>query len=443
MSSDTSYAKCGDLNIAYQVAGSGPPDLLFVGDYGTHVEGQWEEPRLAAFLRRLSGLGRLITFDHRGMGVSDPVSLGAPPTLEQEMDDAIAVLDAVGTERAVLLGIGSGGPMSCLLAATHPERVEALVLVNAFARLARAPDHPFGIPESAQRKILEEVEAGWGKGGAAEIFAPSLGDDPEFREWFARYRRLGASPRQAVEGMRVMFETDVRHVLPGISVPTSVIHREGDLHARVGHGRHLATSIPGASYLELPGVDHLPWIGDSDSVLDAISESVTGQPLVREAYRVLATVVFTDIVGSTQRAAEMGDAKWRLLLDDHDEMVRRQLDRFQGRLVNTTGDGVLATFDGPTRGIHAGVAIRDGAAALGLELRVGVHTGECEERGDDLGGIAVHIGARVAAVAEPGEVLVSNTVKDLVAGSGFSFSDRGSHDLKGVPGPWRLWGIAS
>lgn len=438
---ETRYAKSGELNIAYQVVGEDPPDLFFVSDWGGYIEGQWEHPLLARFLARLASIGRLIAFDRRGSGISDPVPLGNVATIEEAMDDALAVLGAVDSERAAVIGVGSGAPIACVLAATHPDRVTSLVLINAYARFARAPDHPWGLPDRARDRMLDEIEEGWGKGGAAEVFAPSLEHDAEFRSWFARYRRLGASPRLAVEGMRVVFETDVRHVLSGITTPTLVVHRAGDRHVRVGHGRDLGARIRDARYVELPGDDHLPWVGDADAVLDLIAEFVTGAPTPADTRRVLATVVFTDIVGSTERAVEMGDQRWHRLLDDHDAMVRRQLDRFQGREVNTTGDGFVAAFDGPTRAIHCATAIRDGARSLGLEVRAGVHTGECEQRGDDLGGVAVHIGARIGALATGGEVLVSGTVKDLVAGSGIVFEDRGTHTLRGVPDEWRLYGV--
>jgi class 3 adenylate cyclase len=438
----TVYARCGDINIAYQSTGGGPPDLLLIGDYGSHVEGQWEEPALAGFLHRLARVGRLVTFDQRGTGVSDPVPLGSPPTLEQTMDDAIAVLDDAGIHRLVLIGIGSGTPACCMLASTHPDRVERLIIVNGFARFGRAPDHPWGVPADAQERVLAEVEAGWGQGGAAEIFAPSLADDEAFRAWFARYRRMGASPRRAVEGMRMVFETDVRHVLAQIQAPTLVIHRTGDLHARVGHGRDLAERIPDASYVELPGADHLPWIGDADAVLGEIEEFVSGERSAIDEDRILATVVFTDIVGSTEQAAALGDVRWGRLLDSHDEATRRQLARFRGREVKTTGDGFFAAFDGPTRAVRCATAIRDAARSVGVEVRAGVHTGECVVRGDDLGGIAVHIAARVGALAGASAVFVSQTVKDLLAGSGIDLVDRGAHELKGVPGEWRIYEVS-
>jgi class 3 adenylate cyclase/pimeloyl-ACP methyl ester carboxylesterase len=437
----TDYARSGDLNIAYQRVGGGAPALLLIGDFGSHIEGQWEEPVLADFLRRLARIGSLITFDQRGTGVSDPVPAGTPPTLQDAMDDAVAVLDDAGVERAVLVAIGSGTPACCMLASTFPDRFERLVVVNGFARFSRAPDHPWGVPVEAREKVLAEVEAGWGKGGAAEILAPSLANDDAFRAWFARYRRLGASPRRAAEGMRVVFETDVRHVLSEIQVPTLVLHRTGDLHARVGHGRDLAARIPNATYVELPGVDHLPWIGDAGAILGEIEEFVAGERSLVDEDRILATVVFTDIVGSTEQAATLGDKRWSTLLDSHDEATRRQLARFRGREVNTTGDGFLATFDGPTRAVRCAVAIRDAARSVGVEIRVGVHTGECVVRGDDLGGLAVHIAARVGALAGPGEVFVSQTVKDLVAGSGIELTDRGTHALKGVPGEWRIYEV--
>lgn len=439
----TEYARCGDLNIAYQSFGSGSPDILLIGDFGSHVEGQWEEPRLASFLRRIASIGRLLTFDQRGTGVSDPVPLGTPRTLEESMDDAMAVLDTVGVDRTVLVGIGSGAPPCFLIASTHPGRIERLVVVNGFARFGRAPDHPWGLPEAAQAAVLAEIESGWGKGGAAEIFAPSLGDDHAFRAWFARYRRMGASPRRGAEGMQVVFETDVRHVLDQIRVPTLIIHRTGDLHVRVGHGRDLAERIADAAYVELPGQDHLPWIGDANAVLGEIEEFVAGERSIVDEDRVLATVVFTDIVGSTERAASLGDERWRRLLDDHDAATRRQLVRFRGREVKTTGDGFVAAFDGPTRAVRCATAIRDAARSVGVEVRAGVHTGECIARGDDLGGIAVHTAARVGAIAGPSEVFVSQTVKDLVAGSGIELVDRGVRPLKGVPGEWRVYEVAS
>jgi class 3 adenylate cyclase len=297
------------------------------------------------------------------------------------------------------------------------------------------------MPESAQERVLEEIEAGWGKGGAAEVFAPSRADDEMFRAWFARYRRMGASPRRAVEGMRVVFETDIRDVLTNIRTPSLVIHRTGDLHVPVGHGRDLAARIPDAKYVELAGDDHFPWIGDADAVLGEIEEFISGERSLAETDRILATILFTDIVGSTERAVALGDDGWKRLLDQHDDVVRRQLNRFQGREVNTTGDGFLAVFDGPTRAVRCAAAIRDAARSIGIDLRVGVHTGECVARGDDVGGIAVHIAARVGAEARPGEVLVSQTVKDLVAGSGFEFGDRGRARLKGVPGEWHLYEV--
>lgn len=442
-SPETNYAKSGNFNIAYQVLGDGPPDLVYVGDWGTHVEGQWEQPSFARFLNQLASFSRLTTFDQRGTGVSDPLPFGRPPTLEESMDDLLAVLDAVGSDQVVLFSQGSGAPMCCLFAAVHPDRVAALILVNAFARLARAADHPWGIPATASERIMAELEDGWGKGGGAEIFAPSRADDDEFRRWFGRYRRLGASPRRAVEGYRVMFETDVRDVLPNITVPTLIIHRIGDRHVVVAHGRDLARRIHDAKYIELPGVDHLPWLGDSDPIIEETRSFLSGEPSILDITRVLSTIMFTDIVKSTELVAELGDTAWRRLLDDHDEMVRRQLARFQGREIEIAGDGFLAAFTGPTRAIHCGAAIRDAASSLRLNVRVGVHTGEVEPRGDRISGIAVHIAARVGAIAVPGEVLLTSTVKDLVAGSGFEFVSRGAHQLKGVPGKWLLYAVGS
>jgi pimeloyl-ACP methyl ester carboxylesterase/class 3 adenylate cyclase len=436
MPPETRYAKSGDVNIAYQVVGDGPLDLVFVPGFASHVEYAWEDPSLARFLRRLASFSRLILFDKRGTGLSDRVSVTELPTLEQRMDDVRAVMDAVGAERAALLGVSEGGPMSTLFAATYPERITALVVYAAFAGM-------FGLPPSPEnvQPFLDAMERNWGQGFGIGLFAPSMADDESCRQWWARFERLALSPGAAVALLRMNMEIDIRHVLPAIRVPTLVLHRAGDRAVSVEQGRYMAEHISGAKYVELPGDDHAPWIGDQDAIVDEIEEFLTGVRPAPEPDRVLATVLFTDIVGSTERMADMGDHRWRDLLDGYYALARREIDRFRGREVKTTGDGFLATFDGPARAIRCARAISDEAGRLGLPIRAGLHTGECEIMGEDIGGIAVHIGARVAAMAASGEVLVSSTVKDLVAGSGLRFEDRGSRALKGVPEEWRLFAV--
>ncbi|HEU4760332.1 MAG TPA: adenylate/guanylate cyclase domain-containing protein [Dehalococcoidia bacterium] len=434
MQPETRYAKSGDVNIAYQVVGDGPLDIVSVPGFISHLEVGWEDPSLARFLRRLASFSRLILFDKRGTGLSDRVSVKELPTLEQRMDDVRAVMDAVGSQRAALLGFSEGGPMSVLFAATYPERTSALVLYGAFSSLTE-----LRLSADQLQPFLNTLERNWGQEGNVEWFAPSRVGDQQFKEWWARHGRAGASPGAAVALTRMNFEIDTRHVLPAVRVPTLVLHRTGDRVVPVERGRKMAGQIPGARYVELPGDDHAPFLGDADALLEEVQEFLTGVRPAPEPDRVLATVLFTDIVGSTQRAAELGDRRWRDLLDSYYGLARRELTHFRGREVKTTGDGFLATFDGPARAIRCGRAVRDGARQMGVDTRAGLHTGECEAMGDDVGGIAVHIGARVAAVAGPGEVLVSSTVKDLVAGSGIQFQDRGLHALKGMPEEWRLF----
>src|SRR5947207_3821170 len=439
----TRYAKSGDVSIAYQVVGDGPIDLVLALGFATHLGLQWESPPFSRFFERIASFSRLILFDKRGTGLSDPVA-GAP-TLEQRIDDVRAVMDAVGSERAALFGISEGGPMSVLFAATHPERAAALVLHGAMGRTTEAPDYPWAAPADALRESAAEFIAPyWGVDAEAlvELFAPSFADDPEAVEFSARIERSAASPGMVQQLFDMFLDIDVRAVLPTIHVPTLVIHRRGDRAVNRRAGEQLAAHIPGARYVELPGIDHLPWAGDAEAVLGEIEEFLTGARSLPEPDRVLATVMFTDLVGSTERAAELGDARWRELLGAHQAAVRRELTRFRGREVKTLGDGCLATFDGPARAIRCGQAIAQGARSGGLEVRVGLHSGEVELIGDDVGGIAVHIAARLGAVAGPGEVLVSRTVKDLVAGSGIRFDDRGTTLLKGIPDEWRLFAAA-
>jgi pimeloyl-ACP methyl ester carboxylesterase len=436
----TQYARSGDASVAYQVVGDGPIDLVLVLGFATHLEMQWEWPAFARFFERILSFSRLIVFDKRGTGLSDPVT--EAPTLEQRVDDVRAVMDAAGSERAALFGISEGGPMSVLFAATHPERVTALVLYGAMGRTTEAPDYPWASPADALRESAAEfIAPSWGRDaeGMVELFAPSFGDDPEAVEFTARMERSAASPAMVQQIFEMFLDIDVRAILPTIRVPTLVLHRRGDRVVNRRAGEALAAQIPGARYVELSGIDHLPWAGDSEAVLGEIEEFLTGARSLPEPDRVLATVMFTDVVGSTERASELGDARWRELLAAYQAAVRRELTRFRGRQVKTLGDGCLATFDGPARAIRCGRAIAEAAGTLGLEVRVGLHAGEVELMDGDVGGIAVHIAARVGALAEAGEVLVSSTVKDLVAGSGIQFVDRGATQLRGIADEWRLF----
>ena len=438
---DIRYARNGDVSLAYQVTGNGPLDLVFVSGFVSHQEVMWEHPRPAHFAKRLESFSRLLRYDKRGQGLSDRPD--RPPTLEESMDDLRAVMDAAGFERAALFGISEGGPMCELFAATYPDRASALAVYGTYARLSEAPDYEIGIPLEAFDAFVETVREDWGGPTALELFAPSQAEDPAFRDWWARLLRSGTSPQGAVRLLQLYREIDARAALPGVNVPTLVIHRKGDRLVPESHAAYLAEHIPGARYVLLDGTDHVMIAGDQDAILDEVEEFLTGVRHVPEPDRILATVMFTDIVSSTERAAQLGDSRWRELLQSHDALVRRQLDRHRGRSVKALGDGFLATFDGPARAIRCAGAITEGVRRLGMEIRTGLHTGECEAIGEDVGGLAVHIGARVGAKAEPGEVLVSSTVKDLVVGSGIQFAERGTHELKGVPGEWRLYAVAA
>jgi pimeloyl-ACP methyl ester carboxylesterase len=435
---ETRYAKSGDLNIAYQVVGEGPFDLVYVPGWISNIELMWEEPAHARLLRRLTSFSRLILFDKRGTGMSDPVPLDRLPTLEQRMDDVRAVMDAAGSERAALFGSSEGGLMSVLFAATYPERTRALVALAIYAKRIWSLDYPWAPTPEARAAEIESIERTWGSGMDISDLAPSA--DEAFKRRLVAYFRRSASPGAAVALLRMNTQIDVRDVLPTIRVPTLVLHRDGDRDVSVEESRWIASQIPGARYVELPGDEHLIWAGDVDAVVDEVEEFLTGSRPVPEADRVLATVLFTDIVGSTERAAELGDRRWRTVLEQHHGIVRRELQRFRGREVDTAGDGFLATFDGPARAIRCACAVRDAVGPLSIDIRAGLHTGECELMGDKVGGIAVHTGARVASAAGPGEVLVSRTVRDLVAGSGIRFEDRGERELKGV-GSWRLYSV--
>lgn len=440
---ETKYAKSSDFHIAYQAIGTGPFDLIFMHGWISHIEHMWEEPRMARFLGRLASFARLIVLDKRGTGLSDPVPLDRLPTLEERMDDLRAVMDAVGSERAALMGTSEAGALSLLFAATYPSRTTALVLLNSYARLAYAPDYAHGIPAEQAQGLLQAIEEGWGKGVAFEALVASQANNAPMKSWWSRYQRLAASPGAAVTLLRSAFGTDARAVLPAIAVPVLVLHRAGDPFTGPEHGRYLAERIHGARYVELSGVDHLFFAEDVDRLLEEVQEFLTGVREARDPDRVLATVMFVDIVGSTEQATRLGDREWRDLLDRYYAFARRQLTRFRGREIDTAGDGLFATFDGPARAIRCGSAIADAVRVLGIAVRVGIHSGECEVIGEKVGGIAVHTGARIAGQAGPGEVLVSSTVRDLVAGSGIPFEDRGRHSLKGVPGEWSLFAVAA
>jgi class 3 adenylate cyclase/pimeloyl-ACP methyl ester carboxylesterase len=439
----TRYARSGETSIAYQVSGEGGLDLLFVTGWITQIEQLWEAPANRRFLERLASIGRLIIFDSRGTGLSERV-LDAY-SVEQEAEDALAVLDAAGSERAAVITYAQGGLAGALLAADHPERIGALIMYASVARTSWAPDYHWAMTREQREQLSERNIATWGEANseAMSAWAPSMAEDPDLVAWFARMQRLAASPGEARVISRAMVDVDVREALPRISVPTLVMHRPKELVWDVRHSHYLAEHIPGARYVELDGIDSFPFVGDGDAILEEIEEFLTGGRGGGELTRALLTVMFTDIVGATARAASVGDGRWRDLLARHEEEVRRDLARFGGREVKTVGDGFLATFDGPpSGGLRCALAISARARELGLEVRVGMHTGECELIGDDVGGMAVHIAARVNGLAGPGEVLVSGTVFGTVVGGPFTFSDRGFHELKGVPGRWPLFALS-
>jgi len=440
MDSTTRYAQSGELSIAYQVHGEGPLDLVLVPGFVSDVELLLESPRPARFFRRLASFARLIVFDKRGQGLSDRP--GGPPTLEDSMDDLRAVLDAAGSERAAIIGVSEGGPMSMLFAATYPQRVQSLILYGTYARMVRAADYPHGLPDYALDRWGEMIRDEWGGPAGISRWAPSAVGDAEFEAWWARLLRQGTSPAGAIDLMDLYREIDVRAVLPSIQVPTLVLHRADDQMIHADQGRFLAEHLPGARYVEVPGSDHLAWAGDQDALLDEVEEFLVGSRGVHESERALATVLFTDIVGSTEKAGQLGDRAWRDLIERHDSIVRRQLALHHGREVKTMGDGFLATFDGPARAIRCATAIRGELRGIGIDVRVGIHTGEVELIGEDVSGMAVNIGARIGALAGSGDVLVSSTVRELVVGSGLEFDHRGTHALKGAPGEWGLYAVA-
>jgi len=437
MASETRYADSGGVSIAYRVLGDGPLDLVFVSGFVGHLEVSFEYPAVRRFFERLASFTRLVVYDKRGQGLSDRT--GRPPTLEEGMDDLRAVIDAAELERPSIFGVSEGGPMALLFAASHPQRVASLVLYGTYARIMKGPGYDFGIESDEFDGLLVALRDDWGGPVAVHLFAPSLADDDAFCDWWARFLRSGTSPSGAVGLIDLYREIDVRHALPAITAPSLVLHKDRDLLVPHLHGEYLAGHIPGARYVELGGADHLFFTEDSDGLLDEVEDFLAGTRASREPERRLATVLFTDIVGSTDRASSLGDRRWRDLLESHDSIVRRVLNRHGGREIKTMGDGFFAAFDGPARAIRCAAEIVREAERIGIPVRAGVHTGECDVVGDDLAGMAVNIGARVGALAEAGEVLVSQTVKDLVVGSGIDFEDRGTHTLKGVPGEWRLY----
>jgi pimeloyl-ACP methyl ester carboxylesterase len=431
------YARSGDVHVAYQVVGDGPVDIVWTDGAFSNLHVHWEMPGLRRFCERLGTFARLVLFDKRGMGLSDRVQAG---TLEERMDDVRAVMDAVGSERAALIGVSEGGPMAMLFAASYPERTVALLLCGAEVKEEKTDDWPWGEATRADFEAsMATLSERWGKGDLIPRLVPSHGEDPWLTECFRRLLVQSASPAAAETFMRMAFEIDVRHVAPAIRVPTLIVHAVDDRMCHVENARFLARTIEGARYLELPGADHVVWGENADAVVAEIREFLTGVREGPDPDRVLATVLFTDVAGSTERMQALGDRRWRELLETHHDAVRRELGRFGGREIDTAGDGFLAAFDGPARAIRCAQGVIAGARALGLDVRAGVHTGECEVIGDKLAGMAVHVGARVAAEAAPGEVLVSSTVRDLVAGSGLELVDRGLFRLKGVEGERRLF----
>jgi class 3 adenylate cyclase len=436
----TRYAKNKEGQfVAYQVFGEGPIDLVFIPDWVTNLEVMWEEPTLARFMDRLASFARVICFDKRGTGLSDPVPLGAVPTWEEWMYDVGTVMDGAGSDRAAIVGHGDGGQMGLLFAATNPARTTGLVLMDTYARRTRAADYPCGIPPNAAERLIGFIVGSWGTGHDALYGAPSQAGNPAFMEWYGRYERLAMSPGQFRSLYPLTYQLDFRSILPAIRVPTLVLHRKGNTYIRIDNGRYLADHIDGAKFVEIPGEDHFFHTGDTEALLAPVEEFLTGRQAVPEEDRVLATVLFTDIVDATGHAERLGDRAWKDLLERHHEAVRAELARFRGHEVDTAGDGFFATFEGPARAVRCALAIREAVQVLGVQIRAGLHTGECEIVGGKVGGIAVHTGARVMGQAEASQVVVSRTVRDLVAGTGLQFQSLGSRSLKGVSGEWELF----
>ena len=439
---ETRYARLGADRVAYQVLGEGPPDLVMTTGNYSHVDMVWEDPGIALFLRTLASFSRLIVFDRRGTGASDPLPPGALPPWEAYAQDLTAVLNAVGSQQAALLAQLDASPMALFFAGTRPECTRALILVNAAAKFQADDDYPIGVPPAVAEALLAQFDQLWGTEAMAAMFAPSRAGDQRFCRWFARFQRAIASPRVVQAFLRANLEMDARPILPLIQAPTLVLHRRDYQFIPLANGRYLAAHIPGARLVELAGTEQSLFWETPQLALDHIERFLTGVRRVAPPTRILATVVFTDIVGSTQQAGELGDRRWRELLNVHDELTGRLVEEFGGRLVKTTGDGILATFDGPGRAIHCAVALKEELAGIGVQLRAGLHTGEVELRDDDLGGIAVHVAARVMAAAKPDEILVSRTVRDLAAGADITLEDRGMYLLKGIDGDWQLHAVA-
>jgi class 3 adenylate cyclase len=437
---ETKYARSGDASIAYQQFGEGDRTIVIVPGFVSHLEVAWEHPPYERFMGRLASFARVVVMDKRGCGLSDPIV--GPTSFEQRTDDVLAVLEAADLDRAVVFGMSEGASMAALLAATYPERIEALILYGTIIRGTVAPDYPWSVDPEAWEEMLDGLDEAWGSGISLFVLAPQRFDDDLFREWFSRFERMSASPGVVKTALELDTQIDIRAAVPTISAPTLVINRTGDFWPIEG-ARWLAGQIEDARLAELPGENHWPWIDDTDAVVDEIEEFLTGVRRQPEPDRVLATVLFTDIVDSTKRAAALGDSRWRELVTRHDALMRREIDRHRGREIKTMGDGFLATFDGPARAIRCASEARASMQGLEIDIRAGLHTGEVELMNGDIGGMAVNIGARVSAQAGAGEVLVSSTVKDLVVGSGIEFADRGAHELKGVPGEWRLFAVES
>ncbi|GAC1373778.1 MAG: adenylate/guanylate cyclase domain-containing protein [Acidimicrobiales bacterium] len=439
---ETRYVAIGDTDVAYQVVGDGSPDLLYCWGLGGHLEVAWEYPASAALRSRLASLARLILFDRRGTGMSDGVPRNAIPTWEEWAEDLGAVLDAAGSDQATIVAASDAGPIAILYTAMHPERVRSLVLRDTSSRYVFADDYPVGVPEETPNAIIEMLGTVWGRSEMFSAVYPDIEPDPEEIRWRAKQMRAAATPRTAMAHYRYLLHSlDVRRALPLVQVPTLVVHHSENAIVPLAQGQYLADHIDGATLVEFPGNTRTNFISDSERWFGVVAEFLTGEPPEADIDRVLTTVLFTDIVASTERAASLGDQRWRVVLDAHDRVVRDQLRRFKGREINTTGDGFVVSFEGPARAIRCARAITEATRALGLGLRLGIHTGECEVRGEDLSGVAVHIASRVAALAQSGEILVTGTVKDLVTGSGIQFGDRGLHVLKGVPEEWRLLAV--
>ena len=440
--SEPKYARNGDTYLAYMTMGEGPPDLLSLGPSMSHLEVALEHARARRFVERQAAFARIVMYDRRGSGLSDR-TIG-PVAIEEDVSDLLAVADAVRTERPFVFGCGQGGSVALLFAATHPDRCAGVVAYSTPARYLRSDDYPYGWDDETMDWWLDQVEQGALMGAETiKLLAPSMADDEEFAAWMAKLARAAGSPRAARDNFETLARSDIRHILPAVSVPVLVLHRRDDQLFPVEQSRDLAGRLPDARFVELPGADWVPMAGDVDALVDELQAFVTGTRPQVDPDRQLATVLFTDVVKSTDTAASIGDKRWRELLDRHDEITKREVSRHGGRLVASTGDGVVATFDGPARGVRAALAIRDAVASIGISVRSGLHTGEIELRGENVSGLAVHIGQRVSAKAEGGEVLVSRTIPDLTVGSGLEFEDRGEHELKGVPGPWRLYAVKS